>query len=212
MIQLKTLLTEQFGRIDSELIVATTLVLEAGGEGHTGMDAVAHVIHNRANTNHNKWGTTAVKQVLRPYQFSMWNAYNAGKETWTDVLKKAQSRAEQWNYALPLAKKLVAGTLAGRDITNGATFYYNPTTANPDSLGFTKDPGWVEIKKIGRHVFGTIQSQKKTNNASSKTYTVKSGDTLGGIANRNGTTVDAIARKNPGLNADRIQPGQKIKL
>jgi len=46
----------------------------------------------------------------------------------------------------------------------------------------------------------------------SNVYVVKSGDTLGGIANRNKTTVDAILKKNPGLRADKIRDGQKIKI
>lgn len=50
------------------------------------------------------------------------------------------------------------------------------------------------------------------NNTTSKTYTVKSGDTLGGIANRNNTTIPAIMKKNPKMNPDKIQPGQKILL
>jgi LysM repeat protein len=221
MIQLKSLLAEQFGRIDSELIVATTLVLEAGGEGTTGMDAVAHVINNRAKTNHNGWGTTAVKQVLRPYQFSMWNKYTQGKERWTDVLKTARARKDQWAYAYPLAKQLVAGALSSKDITKGATFYYNPVTADTDSLGFTRDPNYVQTKKIGRHVFGTIKKEDtKTSTADtptkpsgkSKPYTVKAGETLGGIANRNKTTVADILKKNPRLDANKLQVGQTIQI
>jgi LysM repeat protein len=218
MIQLKSLLTEQFGRIDSELIVATTLVLEAGGEGAVGMDAVAHVINNRAKTNHNGWGNTAVKQVLRPYQFSMWNGYTTGKERWTDVLNKAKTRKDQWAYAFPLAKQLVAGTLSSKDITKGATFYYNPVTADADSLGFTKDPHYVQTKKIGRHVFGTIEkasgsnTAKSTKSAKPRPYTVKAGETLGGIANRHNTTVADILKKNPKLSADKLQVGQTIQI
>lgn len=48
--------------------------------------------------------------------------------------------------------------------------------------------------------------------SSKKQYTVKQGETLGGIANRNKTTVDAILKKNPGLKADKIQSGQKINI
>lgn len=217
MIQLKSLLTEQFGRIDSELILATTLVLEAGGEGNTGMDAVAHVINNRAKENHNNWGRNPVSQVLQRYQFSMWNDYNAGREKWTDVLKRARDRKNQWAYALPLAKQLIARSLTSKDITKGATFYYNPNTANPDSLGFTKHPKYVQTKTIGKHVFGKLKSDdiKKTvaaSKAKTKTYTIKSGETLGGVANRNNTTVDAILKKNPGLKADKIQVGQKLYI
>ena len=217
MISLKNLLTEQFGRIDSELILATTLVLEAGGEGANGMLAVAHVIRNRAKENHNGWGTNPVKQVLRPYQFSMWNDYNAGSEKWGDVLKRAQARDGQWAYAFPLAKQLRAGTLSGVDPTKGAIFYYNPTTANKDSLGFTKHPDYVQTKTIGQHVFGTLldkpaDKKKKEKTGKSTLYTVKPGETLGGIANRNNTTVDVIIQKNPGLKPNSVRDGQQIKI
>lgn len=218
MIRLKTLLFEQFGRIDSELILATTLVLEAGGEGETGMLAVAHVINNRAKENHNGWGTNPVKQVLQPYQFSMWNDYNAGTEEWGDVLKRAQSRTSQWAYAFPLAKQLRSKTLSSADPTKNAIFYYNPVTANADSLGFTKHPDYVQTKKIGKHVFGklvsdgdTVKPKDKKNNKG-KEYSVKDGETLGGIANRNNTTVDDIIAKNPGLKPNNIRAGQKIKI
>ncbi|MGQ0814396.1 MAG: D-alanyl-D-alanine carboxypeptidase/D-alanyl-D-alanine endopeptidase [Gemmatimonadota bacterium] len=47
---------------------------------------------------------------------------------------------------------------------------------------------------------------------SGRTYTVKKGDTLSGIAKRYKTTVAKIRRANPGVNAKRIRPGQKIRL
>lgn len=43
-------------------------------------------------------------------------------------------------------------------------------------------------------------------------YTVKSGDTLGGIAQRNGTTVERLQELNPDLDARTLVTGQKIKL
>lgn len=43
------------------------------------------------------------------------------------------------------------------------------------------------------------------------TYTVKSGDTLGKIANKHHTTVAAIKKAN-GLRSDMIKPGQKLKI
>jgi len=214
MIRLKHLLIEQFGRIDSELILATTIVLEAGGEGSNGMLAVAHVINNRAKENHNGWGTNPVKQVLRPYQFSMWNNYNAGSEKWGDVLKRAQARTDQWSYALPLAKQLRAGSISSKDITLGATFYYNPKTANKDSLGFTKHPNYVQTKTIGRHVFGTLidkpAAAKQTNNINkSVTHIVKSGDTLSQLAAKYKITVQQLKQIN-GLTSDNIKIGQKL--
>lgn len=48
---------------------------------------------------------------------------------------------------------------------------------------------------------------------SSTVYTVKSGDTLGEIAERNGTTISAIMKANPSLkSADAISVGQRIQI
>ncbi len=52
---------------------------------------------------------------------------------------------------------------------------------------------------------------KKSSSSSYKTYTVKSGETLGGIAERNGTTAAAIRRAN-GIKGSMIRVGQKLKI
>lgn len=49
-------------------------------------------------------------------------------------------------------------------------------------------------------------------NGGSKTYTVKSGDTLSGIAAKFGTTYQAIAAKNGISNPNLIYPGQVLKI
>ena len=51
-----------------------------------------------------------------------------------------------------------------------------------------------------------------TKSVTSKVYIIKSGDTLGGIANKNNTTVDNIIKKNPGLKPNKISIGQKIEI
>ncbi len=57
----------------------------------------------------------------------------------------------------------------------------------------------------------TAGSGQAQNNAGATTYTVKSGDTLSGIAMKHGTTVDKIKKLN-GLTNNNIKPGQKLKL
>ncbi len=123
--------------------IATTLVLEAGGEGNRGMQAVANVLNNRAT----KRGTTPAQEALRPYQFSMWNDFNAGSENVSDVISKAKSHPK-WKTAVDYAKRIASLP----DVTNGATHYYNPNKVNPkwgeDSTT------WVPHKDIGNHKFG----------------------------------------------------------
>ncbi|MFN2616239.1 MAG: LysM domain-containing protein [Thermoleophilaceae bacterium] len=43
-------------------------------------------------------------------------------------------------------------------------------------------------------------------------YTVKTGDTLGGIANKTGVPVDKLLELNPQLDPQALVSGQKIKL
>ena len=43
-------------------------------------------------------------------------------------------------------------------------------------------------------------------------YSVRSGDTLGGIANRFGTTVDELLARNPGIDPTALRVGQKLRV
>ncbi|WP_462420021.1 LysM peptidoglycan-binding domain-containing protein [Salinicoccus sp. Marseille-QA3877] len=56
------------------------------------------------------------------------------------------------------------------------------------------------------------QSKPKSNKITGSTYTVKSGDTLSGIATRAGTTTKKLQNLNGISNPDLIKVGQKLKL
>ncbi len=43
-------------------------------------------------------------------------------------------------------------------------------------------------------------------------YVIASGDTLGGIAQRFGTTVDALLRLNPGIEPTALHPGDDLRV
>ena len=74
------------------------------------------------------------------------------------------------------------------------------------SVGVTDKGGWVVSKYV------QMNKPVPTGSSPKNTYTVKPGETLGGIANRNKTTVDAILKKNKGLKADKIAAGQKLYI
>jgi LysM repeat protein len=60
----------------------------------------------------------------------------------------------------------------------------------------------------------TVTAKKKhshkRNNA--RTYTVQSGDTLGGIAAKTGTTVARLEQLNPGIDPTALRVGEKIRV
>lgn len=60
-------------------------------------------------------------------------------------------------------------------------------------------------------VSGTTSSNTASNTSSTSTYTVKSGDTLSGIAAKYGTSYEKIMSLN-GLSSYNIYPGQKLKV
>ena len=57
----------------------------------------------------------------------------------------------------------------------------------------------------------TVKADKRSSNAGAKYYTVRRGDTLGGIAKKNKTTA-AKLRKLNGLRKDTIRVGQKLRV
>ena len=60
-----------------------------------------------------------------------------------------------------------------------------------------------------------ISEQKKTAEsaqAHARYHTIKSGDTLGSLAKKHGTTVAAIQKLNPGVNPSKLRVGQKIRV
>ena len=61
-------------------------------------------------------------------------------------------------------------------------------------------------------VTGASEKPKKPKHKARRTYTVHTGDTLSAIAEKTGVPLDEIERLNPGLDAQTLHAGQKIKL
>jgi serine-type D-Ala-D-Ala carboxypeptidase/endopeptidase (penicillin-binding protein 4) len=56
------------------------------------------------------------------------------------------------------------------------------------------------------------QARPPQEQRAARTHTIRSGDTLDGIARQHGTTVAALQRANPGLNPRRLIPGRTVRL
>lgn len=99
-------------------------------------------------------------------------------------------------------------TVKSGDTLSGIAAQFGTTYQKLAEINGIKNPNLIYVgQKI--KINGSTQ-KSKTNPA--KTYTVKSGDTLSGIAAKYSTTYQAIASKNGIKNPDLIYPGQKIKI
>lgn len=99
--------------------VAAVIIGEAGGEGKTGMQAVASVIQNRMVRR----SQSSYEVVSARKQFSCVNVVisTGTAKAWEDYIRE-QKRHSRWNTALKLAKEIENKNL--KDITGGATHYY----------------------------------------------------------------------------------------
>jgi N-acetylmuramoyl-L-alanine amidase len=129
--------------ISEEALAVITIMQEAAGEPYEGKVAVAEVIRNRMNKKYASDGTVS-GTVLRPLQFSGWNAKDPGRiravrSDSDDKVVKECIRA--WHEAL-----------AGTDMVKGAVLYYNPSI-------ITEPPDWAlpdsatQVAVVGQHHF-----------------------------------------------------------
>ena len=127
---------EDFPVVD---ILARVIWGEAEGEGAEGMQAVGNVILNRANIKNKN-----IPEVMfRKDQFSA-----IGDKNRFNSMINLSPDNPQYIQALEISKKLLAGELD--DITNGATHFYNPNTANME-LDWIKQ--YPVVTTIGKHTF-----------------------------------------------------------
>ncbi|MCL2682156.1 MAG: M23 family metallopeptidase [Bacteroidales bacterium] len=82
---------------------------------------------------------------------------------------------------------------------------------NPDDLiNFEKRELWNPTLELNAHHFRHLSEVEKLKQA--VFHTVKSGETLGGIARRYGTSVNAICRLNGIKSTSIIRPGQRLRV
>lgn len=148
----------QMRLITDRSLAVVTIMQEAAGETYAGKLAVAEVIRNRMHRKYSSDGTVA-GTVLRPLQFSGWNAQDPGRvrnAKLDDDDPIVQECVKAWDEAM-----------AGSDTVKGAVLYYNP---DPKLVPVT--PDWAmphsarEIAHIGHHVFFVPVSRRGTGGSS----------------------------------------------
>ena len=123
---------------DQTNYMARTLYGEARGEGARGMQAVANVIMNRVKAG--SWYGASIKDVvLKPYQFSCWNANDPNRNI---ILNATPAQLAQ---ARNIAERVISGELP--DITGGAVNYHAKSVLPYWAASMTK------TATIGNHIF-----------------------------------------------------------
>jgi spore germination cell wall hydrolase CwlJ-like protein len=126
---------------------------ESRGEGQLGMQAVAHVIKNRANT----WEgnvTSPLHNVI--YQKNQFTSMSVSSDPEFNL--EPNPNDPQYVYALSMCAQVMAGTLP--DITNGALYYaylkastsgwFTEHISGPDGKGTPEHP---LLATVGRQSF-----------------------------------------------------------
>lgn len=123
-------------------IVATCMVLEAGGEGPEGMQAVLNVIFNRAGG----YLQRVVPETVRYGAFScMSSIWRKESPDYSQLIRRAENQSGAYQQAMQLITLMEDGFL--RDNTGGATHYHAASIS----------PYWVSgmryLTTIGNHIF-----------------------------------------------------------
>ena len=131
---------------DLELL-ARTIKCEAGGEGETGMQAVASVIMNRVNITYGEYGrlNKDIRSILyQPYQFDCLRETINGQYNPQNIYNM---RPEQIHY------DIANWAIAGNRLTNlgFALWYFNPF--RPECQQFFPSEVGQFVIRIGEHCF-----------------------------------------------------------
>ena len=122
--------------------LARLAILEAGGEGAKGIEAMVNVVRNRLQNG--GFGASLDAVMSKPKQFS---AYDK------DKLAAIDSDSDAYRQSRAIVDKQL-GPDPNADVTRGATHYLNPDTAT--------DKSWVDkmtnVTDIGKHKFGNVDT------------------------------------------------------
>ena|SRR5438034_2255785 len=113
----------RYDELSDEVLCALCVYREARGEGELGKRGVAHVILNRMKAN-KFFGHDVRSVILKPYQFSSFNASDPNVDVWPHKENDAA-----WTECVDTAGKVLLGQ--DPDLTNGALYYFSPPLTEP---------------------------------------------------------------------------------
>jgi spore germination cell wall hydrolase CwlJ-like protein len=117
---------DRYEVLDDAHLLALCIYREARGESFLGKRGVGCVVRNRVDA-HTYFGHDYPSVILKPYQFSSFNANDPNTNVWP------ADGDPVWIECLAEANDVLAGC---DDVSNGALFYFSPPlTAPPRAWG-----------------------------------------------------------------------------
>ena len=131
-----------YNELTPEQLMALAIWREARGEPMMGKVGVGYVISNRAH-NPSWWGSDTKSVILKPWQFSSFNANDPNTNLWPDDVDPS------WVDSQSAASVVYNGTM--QDPTDGAVNY--KVSSIPWPKGWGEKSAYVETTVIGNHTF-----------------------------------------------------------
>lgn len=132
------------------------------------------------------------------------NGYGKGTET-----KTSNSKPKPVKPSKPQTSSETIYIVKKSDTLSGIASRYGTTYQVLASYNGISNPNLIGVGQTIKIPNGTMSH---ITNTSSRTYIVKSGDTLSSIAKKYGTTYQKIAKDNNISNPNKIYPGQKLTI
>lgn len=159
----------------------------------------------------------AGKPMLKQRQDIARDILSKLKTNETETSKPIESGNLIGKTVYPLKKNGSVNVRSETYVDNGIIDNLIATVDYPKPVGYIKQvvkgedgEKWYQVVLMNKEL-GYVKSDVVTTTNESQ-YEIKSGDTLIDIAKNNNTTVENILKKNPGLNANELQIGQKINI
>ena len=142
--------TSDFSDDSDEVTLARMIFGEARSCEDLERVAVGYTAVNRANDG-KKWNGETVKEaVLKPWQYSCFNENDPNREK---LMNPQMYDEKSFRECLDIARGVLSGER--KDVSEGATHYFNPQYARPDWASKLEKIGKIEIGKTedGRPVY-----------------------------------------------------------
>ncbi|HEY6068552.1 MAG TPA: LysM domain-containing protein [Gaiellaceae bacterium] len=123
-----------------------------------------------------------------------------------------RTRRELTRYGAPaafLAAVTIAVLLVKSGLDSGPT--KTPTSGGRPARTTTAAPR-TTTRLVLTNVSTTSATSTTTTTPGAEYYVIQAGDTLGSIAQKYGTTTDALAALNPGVDPTALRVGQKLRV